>query len=361
MVDGGDGSLNPVYDDLQHYHLEACRAARPEPVKLAARLLHYELEGGLGVFNNAAKAYADIRLGPRGLAAWRSELVREWSALPELGPPPASGHPGEHQPINHRRFQIQALMERMAEAGGDLATMAAVKQRDLSSVHDFLSLAELYQQAGQDRSSSALGGTGGCSLFPGLPDRVGLRDFLAAAYHQLGRHEEATAIVWAEFEYLENLEHYRKLEKHARQGPGDDWPRWRAKAIEQLRAQPRVGGRAAGSNPLVEIFLAESADDEAWTEAVTNGCQTDLWLVLAERREKTFPADALRVYQERLGLILARGGPNANEEAATLLRRMQTLFERLGRSADFARYRTEVRAAHRAKRGFLKLTDAPGA
>ena len=39
MIDAGDGSLNAIYDDLQQYHLEACRAARPEPEALAARLL----------------------------------------------------------------------------------------------------------------------------------------------------------------------------------------------------------------------------------------------------------------------------------------------------------------------------------
>ena len=96
MLDGGDGSLNPVYDDLQHYHLEACRAARPDPEKLAARLLHYELEGGLGVFNNASKAYADV-LGPRGLAAWKQRLAREW-----VEPAPAGGGEGSRRAAKAR-------------------------------------------------------------------------------------------------------------------------------------------------------------------------------------------------------------------------------------------------------------------
>ena len=53
MIDASDGSLNAVYDDLQLLHLQASRNARLDPEKLAARLLHFELEGGLGVFNNA--------------------------------------------------------------------------------------------------------------------------------------------------------------------------------------------------------------------------------------------------------------------------------------------------------------------
>ena len=60
MLDGGDGALNTVYDDLQNLHLEACRVAKPDPEELAARLLDYELEGGLGIFNNAPVAYAEV-------------------------------------------------------------------------------------------------------------------------------------------------------------------------------------------------------------------------------------------------------------------------------------------------------------
>ena len=225
MVDGGDGLLNPIYDDLQHYHLEACRAARPDPEKLAARLLEYELEGGLGVFNNAAKAYAEV-LGAPGRAAWRRRLVREWSSLPELAPGSRENGGPVRQPINHRRFQIQALMERLAESEGDLATLAAVKQRDLSSAHDFLSLAELYQTAGRP-DESLMWAERGLRAFPDLPDRVGLRDFVATAYHRLNRHEDGVRLVWEEFARFSDLEHYRTLRAHALLGGGEYWPQWR--------------------------------------------------------------------------------------------------------------------------------------
>ncbi len=350
MLDGGDGSLNPVYNDLQHYHLEACHAARPDPEKLAVRLLHYELEGGLGVFNNASKAYADV-LGPRGLAAWRRRLAREWASLPPLTAGNRSDAP---EPINHRRFQLQALMERMAEAEGDLALRAAVKQRDLSSAHDFLSLAELYANAGQPGKALEWAERG-LSTFPELPDRVGLRAFVATAYHRLGRHEEAIGLVWEEFARFRDVEHYRTLQAHAGHGAAGDWPRWRARALTHLREHLSTDRSA-----LVEILLADGADDEAWAEASVGGCRPDLWMRLAERREKTHPADALHVYQERLAPIITRGGQHAYQEAVALLTRIQALFERLGRRDEFAPYRAEVRAAHRQKRPFLRLLDASG-
>ncbi len=346
MIDGGDGSLNPVYDDLQHYHLEACRAASPDPAKLASRLLNYELEGGFGVFNNAAKTYADV-LGTRGLAAWRNELVREWTRLPELVANQPATPP---QPINHRRFQIQALMERLAEAGGDLVTQAAIKQRDLSSAHDFLSLAELFQAAGQ-ADQALVWAERGLRTFPELPDRVGLRDFVAAAYHRQGRHGEAVNLVWDEFARFSDLEHYGKLHGHVRQGTDTDWPRWRDRAVAHLRAH-------RDQNTLVDILLADGDPDAAWTEANAGDCSPELWLRLARHREKAHPADALHVYQEQIGVMLARGGQPAYEEAAGLFKRIGLLSERLGRGDEFARYRAEVRADHRTKRQFLRLLDA---
>lgn len=351
MVDGGDGSLNAVYDDLQHYHLEACRADPPDPEKLAVRLLEYELEGGLGVFNNAIKAYAEV-LGPPGVAAWRRRLVREWSRLPALVQAVQDKRATTRAPIDHRRFQLQTLMERLAETEGDLDTVAAVRQRDLSSAHDYLALAELYQ--GDGRFDEALSwAERGLQAFPELPDRVGLREFVANAYHREGRHEDAVRLIWDEFKASGGPEHFRKLRVHAEQAGTDAWPRWRERALTHLRAEP-----AGDASVLVEILLAEDDADQAWTEARARGCRPELWLRLAERRERQHPADALEIYQQRLEPTIARGGQHAFREAAELLSHIYRLFKRLDRVAEFGPYRDEVRAAHRQKRQFLKLLDA---
>lgn len=170
-LDGGDGSLNRVYDELQRLHFEACRAARPDPEALAARLLAYELEGGLGIFSNASNNYADV-LGERGLRAWRRLVEARWAALAE----PAEAAPGV-RPIDHQRYQLQALMEGIAVADGDLDQLIEIKRRDLSSPHDFLSLAELCRGAGRHAEAAAWAERG-LQAFPGETDRAGLRDFM---------------------------------------------------------------------------------------------------------------------------------------------------------------------------------------
>jgi uncharacterized Zn finger protein len=364
MLDGGDGSLNTVYDDLQHYHLEACRLARPDPEQLAARLLHYEIEGGMGVFNNTLSAYADA-LGPQGIEAWRRLLVQEWASLPELNA--ASKKKSSRKSINHRRFQITALMERMVAEEGDLETLAVIKQRDLSSAHDFLSLAELYQRAGQPKQAM-LWAERGLKTFPAAAENAGLRDFLADAYRQMGRNEEAVALVWEEFTKANDLESYRRLQSFAQDGAdGGSWEHWRTRALDHLRQRAAQRDKAAHEHRwsapadhslLVTILLSERRDDEAWAEASAGGCRPYLWLQLAARREKTHPADALRVYQEQIGPLIARGDQRAYREAIDLLGRIRALLAGLGRAEEFGVYSAEVRAAHRQKRTFLKLLDA---
>ena len=365
MLDGSDGSLNRVYDHLQQIHLEACRKARLDPAELAARLLEYELEGGLGVFNNAVKTYADV-LGTKGVAAWRRLLTEQWKTLAVLSVAPA-GSKAKPDPIDHRRFQIQALMENLAEEEGDVDTLLAIKQRDLSSPHDFLSLAELCRSAGRDAEALAWAQRG-LREFPGNLHDGDLRDFVVVELQRLGRHEEAVAMAWEDFVRFGNLDHYRRLQRQAQEAPGG-WAPWREKAFTHLRERIKQGQRTAkkkgwGSAPdhsaLVEILLDEGKVDEAWEEARGGGCHGRLWMQLAAAREKQHPADALHVYQERLTPTLAKGGATAYREAVDLLKKVRKLFGRLERKAEFATYCGEVRQAHRQKRSLLRLLDEAG-
>ena len=358
MIDVSDGSLNAVYDDLQAWHLEACRAARLDPETLAARLLHFELEGGLGVFNNAAKTYADI-LGPTGLAAWRKLLVREWSSLSTPATPHAS--------IDYRRFQIQALMETLATADGDLATLASVKRQDLASPHDFRALAEWHLSAGRVEEAAAWAERGR-RAFPTAEDHAGLRDFLVAAYGRLGRHEEAVALAWEQFGASRTLESFRQLKLSAQVTPGG-WPSWRERALaltrEHLARQQTLyrdrGWPDAPDHTLpVEFFLADGSAEEAWSEAQAGGCRPDLWLRLADGRATTHPAEALDVYQRQLGPIIAQGNARAYKEAIGLLTKISALLDDLGRAEEYDLLCAEVRATHRQKRTFVRLLDASG-
>ncbi len=351
MIDTGDGALNAIYDDLQQYHLEACRLAKPDPEALAARLLTYELEGGLGVFNNAVNTYADA-LGPLGVAAWRRLLIQEWSRLPVIGAEgakQAGGAPAAS--IDYRRFQLNALMERVARAAGDTDALIAVKQRDLTSAHDFLALADLQLSAGRPEEA-ARWAERGVAAFPGAATSSGLNDLLVSIYARLGRHEDAQNLVWKEFAQQTSLEEFCKLRNFVRQEWPAAWPEWRQRVLDLLQ-----GTAKPDRSLLVAVLLEEGLDDQAWSETRSGSCRPDLLLEVAARRERTHPAEALRIYQDQLGPIIARGDQHAYKEAITLLTRIGHLLDRMGRGDDFGTYRAEVRAANRQKRSFLKLLD----
>jgi uncharacterized Zn finger protein len=244
----------------------------------------------------------------------------------------------------------------------------AIKQRDLSSPHDFLALAELAQLNGQT-AEALVWAERGVEAFPDVADDAGLRDFIVEAYRTSGREGEAAEVLWQQFAASGGVEYYRKLQECARAGEPADAERWRQRARAHLRNQIVEGQAAAAASgssgvvdhsALVEVELADGQFDQAWAEANAGGCRPDLWTALALEREKHHPADALRIYQERLGPIIAQGGQNAYREAVELVARIQALLERLGRAEEFPPYRAGIRAAHRQRRTFLKLLDASG-
>ncbi|MCZ9338307.1 hypothetical protein NGM37_11010, partial [Streptomyces sp. TRM76130] len=60
-------------------HLEACRAARPDPRDLADWLITQALGDANDLFDVDPLDYTDV-LGPRGTALLRDEALRAWRA-----------------------------------------------------------------------------------------------------------------------------------------------------------------------------------------------------------------------------------------------------------------------------------------
>ncbi|MGH9838909.1 MAG: tetratricopeptide repeat protein [Blastocatellia bacterium] len=146
----------------------------------------------------------------------------------------------------------------------------------------------------------------GVKAFPEQTDSR-LRDFLAEEYHRRKRHDEAMALVWAQFiESSFYLENYQKLKLHADRTA--EWPKWREQALAFVRgkltkAQPTSRGSwwgRAGHSELVKIFLWDKDSEAAWREAQEGGCSEDLWVQLAALREKGHPEEALEIYQRQI-------------------------------------------------------------
>lgn len=356
LVDDSDGHLGGVLDRLQDLHHTACRKARPDPKALARRLFEWELGSEWGLFAGAADRYADV-LGEEGLAGYRKLAEAQWARVHPL-------RPGDQDPDRSgKRFRITTMMETLARLVGDLESLVASKQRDLSLPYDFLEIADLYRQGGK-HDLALEWAERGVRAFPEQGDSR-LTEFLADEYHRCNRHNEAMALVWAEFEAAPFLPHFQSLKRHADRAGG--WPEWSERAISRVREQialPRPDRRRptgwsaeTDHSELVRIFLWEGEGEAAWRESQEGGCSDALWLDLAARREKDLPEDALAVYQRQVAPTLAPGQNHAYREAVLLLRKIRTLMVRLGRGDEFKAYLDTVRGVHQRKRNFIRMLE----
>ena len=355
-VDDSDGYMGGILNRLQELHYTACKKAKPDPEALARRLFEWELRSDWETFYGAAETYADV-LGQKGLAVYQKLAEAEWANVPALGP--GHGDPGRWE-----RYRITHIMETLAWQAGDVEAVVAIKKQDLSSAYAYLEIAEIYRK--KLKHDLALEwAERGVNAFPERTDSR-LREFLAEEYHRRKRHDEAMALIWAQFRESPSLEQYRNLKAHAdRVG---QWDSWREKALKHLgetcaKAKHAPRKDQWGWHPkvdhseLVRVFLWEKDVDEAWREALEGGCSNKLWMELAAERETEHPEDALPIYQHQVGLMLDQKNYGAYREAVGLLRRIRGLIVPLGKEAEFVRYVESVRAAHKRKRNFMKLLD----
>jgi uncharacterized Zn finger protein len=357
--DSADGCMGSLLGELQNLHLDACRKARPEPEELARRLFKWEMSSNWEVFRGAAETYAEV-LGEKGLACYRKLAEAVWQNVPVL-------KPGQEKCADGfaRRFTITSMMEALARQSGDIDELARVMARDLSLAYCFLEIAQVYQEAGRDDEALEWAEKG-LNAFPEETDSR-LREFLAVEYHKRGRHNDAMSLVWAEFTEHPCLEHYRGLKEHAEKV--GQWPTWREEALELLRCRsaaekktPRTGRwgwqQDSGAERLVEILLWEGDAEAAWLESQAGGLSDDLWLKLAETREKEHPADAVMVFQQHVEFLIEGIHGTRYEEVVRYLLRVGRLMARMGKREQFNEYLAAFRAKYKRKWSLMQLIDS---
>jgi len=332
-----------LLDRLQDIHRSACETARPDPVKLAKRLFNWELNGDWDTFDRAAATYADV-LGEAGIKRYRELADREWEGIRPL-------KPGENDPDRYsKRFRITRIMETLATLSDDLDALVKIKQKDLSTSYRFFDLAQtLLHKQQEDRALEWA--EKGQQIFLADSDQR-LLVLLADLYHRSGRHEEAMSIIWARFEHRPCLATFQNLKNHADQN--NSWPEWRQRAMVSLRAANENRDRSE----LVAIHLWEGDIEAAWSEAQAGGCRSEIWLQLAQLREKTHPEDAVAIYQKQVGPILERTNNQAYKEAMGLVTRIGKVLAASHSEAAFRQYLDLLRSQYKRKRNFIKMLAA---
>jgi uncharacterized Zn finger protein len=351
-----EGEVYGVLERLGELHRDACEMARPDPVLLAERLFRYEIEGASDAFYNSLGKYLGI-LGPSGLKRYRELAEQAWSRVKPLGPRDRDAYEGS-------RYRITGIMEALAELSGDLDIRVAIKSCNLTAAHRYLEIARLYQEANQPDKALDWAEQG-LKAFPD-PTADPLRDFIAAAYLERGRGDEALQLTWMQFERQPRLEQYQKLRQVAERLGA--WPAQRERALAELEAATLRAANATSAwkpqpskpdgSERVRIALWENDLEAAWQVVQQGVCRQDLRLALARQLETSRPADAVALYRRIIPALVEQTNNTAYEEAAKLIRRMGGLMEALDQANEFGDYLAELWEQFKPKRNFIKLLDS---
>ncbi|WP_298158065.1 DUF6880 family protein [Ferrovum sp.] len=353
QVDDSNGEVSDIAHRLGELHLKACTMARPEPTGLAERLFRFESTLPFGMCNFDAATYR-AALGKEGLRLYRELAEAAWR---KLKPRDAKGSYDAH------RDRITRIMERLAEASGDVEELVAIKSHDLSSSYHYLGIAEIWTKAKQ-HDKALEWAERGLKAFPERPDNR-LRDFLVEAYLKRKRNDEALQLTWIQFGERPILEHYKKL--HDVAGKLGLWPEQRNRALawvaEVIAREANTTSRwkpkpsAPNTTLRVEIALWENDLDAAWESIHEGSCDRSLLIALAGKLESSRPDGAISLYRRVVPAIVEQTNNTAYEEAIRLIRKVGGLMKALNQLRSFGDYLTELRIQFKPKRNFIKLLD----
>jgi len=353
QVDDSNGEIGGIVYRLGELHLKACTMARPDPADLAERLFRFETTLPFGLCSFDATTYR-AALGKEGLRRYRELAEAEWRKLK-----PRDAKEG----YDAHRERITRIMERLAEASGDVEELVAIKSRDLSSGYSYLDIAEIWTKAKQPDKALEWAERG-LKAFPERSDNR-LRDFLVAVYLKRKRNDEALQLTWIQFEERQILEHYKKL--HDVAGKLGIWPGQRNRALARIaetiareasttsRWKPKPS--APNYSLRVEVALWEKDFDAAWESAHAGTCDRNLLIALAAKLESSRPDGAISLYRRVVPPIVEQTNNAAYEEAIKLIRKVGALMKAQNQSRPFGDYLAELRVQFKPKRNFIKLLD----
>ncbi|MFF6809071.1 SWIM zinc finger domain-containing protein [Streptomyces sp. NPDC012403] len=340
-VDDSDGRLGEIGAGLAGAHLDACRAARPDPEELARWLVGHVLgDTDDGLTDIDPLDYDDV-LGEEGMAVLRKLAVEAWRR-------------------NRRGWAEKYLMERLAKAGGNVDAVIAVHAADLApNGHTHLVIARELEAARRFDEALDWAERGVRDARDLSAVDTALVDHLCERYARAGRIADAVAVRRDHFGARRSLLAYQQLRAAAR--AADSWPAEREGALALLRADAERPRRSWYDGPvLVDALLDDKDVDAAWQAAAQTGAHDRQWLTLADQARATRPADALGVYLRLAEPLTKETGNRVYEQLVGLLLSIRDCHRHLGTEDEFAAYVTALRIAQKRKRNLMRLLDEHG-
>ncbi|MET9608063.1 SWIM zinc finger family protein [Streptomyces sp. NPDC006512] len=341
-IDDSDGLVGEVATGLAEAHLEACRAARPDPVACAEWLVGHLLDEVNDATDIDLFDYRDV-LGERGLARARDLVVDAWRANP-------------------KRWAEKSLMERLLKADrGSVDMLVAVHATDLApNGHTHLVIARELETAGRTAEALEWAERGLREAESDCVPDDELIAFVCERYSRADRLADAVTVRRNMLRVHPSLATYSHLRTAARTaGAWEDAERTDALTVLKAVAQPKTGHGYSGS-VLVDALIDDVDLDAAWQAAEDGYADQRQWLALADRIRDQRPADALTVYLRWIDPLRTRTGDTAYERMAKLLLSVRACHHSLGTEAEFADYLATLRADQKRKRKLMAILDLYG-
>lgn len=340
QADDSSGAIGSECERAAELYAQACRLGEPDAAELAGWLVSFRatspgwptlvLADFVDVFDEDAlaiyrAAVADLNRQHAGRDHWSRFEVN--AMLLEL-----ADHDGDVdraiELLNEREHpQYGAIIARLREAGRD------------DEVVDWIDRA-----VAEGRVSGHVGG----NAYWLSPSAV------AETYREVGRINDAIAVLRADFVRQPAVRAYRALLDFAATIDRADTERtWAFDHAREL-----AGGPGAGS-VLVQLALSEGDVDAAWEAADRYGAGW-AWQELATHGAEVRPVAAADLYRPQLENDLQRPNTRLYPGIAATLSTMAALYERGGRSADFALYIATIRQDYGRRPSLMKALQAEG-
>lgn len=340
QADDSSGAIGSECERAAELYTRACRLGEPDPAELAEWLASFRATSP-GWPTLVLADIVDV-FDDDALAIYRA-------AVADLD--------RQHAGRDHwSRFEVDAMLLELADHDGDVDR--AVELLNEREHPQYGAIIARLREAGRDDEvvnwidravvEGRLSGQGGSNDYWLSPSAV------AETYQELGRIDDAIAVLRADFVRRPAVGAYRSLLDFATTIDRADTERtWAFDHAREL-----AGGSGAGS-VLVQLSLSEGDVDAAWEAADRYGAGW-AWQELATQGAKVRPVAAADLYRPQLENDLQRPNTRLYPGIAATLATMAELYERGGRSADFALYIAKIRHDYGRRPSLMKALQAKG-
>ena len=327
-ADDSDGLIGDLARDMLALHARACDTGVADPVKLARWMVKFRF-ADQDFFEVDPVRYAGA-LGEDGLAAYRQAVA---------------AHQGADS------FAVRYARERLAILDGDVEAIVNQLGGDLSTPYQFIRVAEAMAELGLDEEvltwcTRGIAQTNGWQVSK-------LYDLACAVHARREQPLDVLALRRAQHERMPSPSTYRTLRAAAE--ALDAW------SVEQDAARATL--QRADVRAFVDALLGDGEVELAWstaTAAPRDALGSDLWLRVAESRERAHPADALPVYERLADEQLERADRRAYRSAAWILKRAQAAAQAADMHDDFGEHLARLRDQHRRRPTLIAILDKAG-